>query len=106
MELCCLFNRPESELNNAMRDQLENLKTIHESSHLDYIVKKCKNCGAIFLFEFKEWVNFGGGSDEIYLTWVQVEHDAIAKHFDWNNIRCHKPQIHRGDDDKWHIYPE
>lgn len=89
-----------------IRGMFDTVEIIHDSSHLTYRILRCKDCGAIFVYEFKEFMNFDGGGDEMYLTYVQVESEEAAKKFVWDSIRMTKPQIFQDSRDQWHVYPE
>lgn len=56
----------------------ENVKDYFESSHKDFRLLKCKECGQLFLFEFDEYVSFGPSGDIINCTYVPVDSEEIA----------------------------
>lgn len=84
MNICHLFsqtfpNKMNFESFNKFDKNFTLIKTIHESSHKVYSLIKCKECDALFLFDFYEYVNFGGGDDEIYIKFIQVNDEDQAK---------------------------
>lgn len=89
-ELCCLkkLNSLGGKTSNGyfMQKQVECIKTYKDSSHLDYRLMKCKTCGKLYFYEFYEYVDFSGGNDQIYCTYVPVnseeEADAMYKNID------------------------
>lgn len=54
------------------------VKTYEESSHFDRrLIHDSKN-DRLFLYEFYEYVDFSGGNDEIYTTYVLVNNESEA----------------------------
>ena len=83
MDKCHLVgNEDIAKLN--LRDELEKLETIFESSHFDVWVSKCKRCGQLFICVYKE-VCLADGEDDNWNFWVPVSKDEIDRlHSDGN----------------------
>lgn len=53
------------------------VETIVESSHFDRMVKKCKRCGQLYLYEWYEWIDWMHGNDEAYVTYIPIDEKDI-----------------------------
>jgi len=74
---CHLWTKPDVTIED-LRNSLEDIKTYEEDSHLLRTLKKCKTCGQLFFYEFFEEVDWVGGNDPQYLTWIPVENEKIG----------------------------
>ena len=89
--LCHLFHQPRIQREDI---HFEIVAVYEESSHYDRKLLRCQDCGALFLFEFYERVDWNEGNDEMYCTYVQVEDAAAAEAMNRErNIRCYRPVI-------------
>ena len=43
-----------------------------EDSHYRRALLRCKSCGQLYLYEFYEWIEWEGGNDPQYQTWIPV----------------------------------
>jgi len=123
--LCHLLQNDEVEYYTDLHNSLEEVKEYIHESHLWRHLKRCKECGQLFLFEFYEWVDWENGNDPQYDTWIPVknihEADKLNKltptelnayfglHRDWPSTvpvapdhakLCHKP---KGENEKFLI---
>jgi len=55
--------------------QFEEVKSIIESSHFDRSIYKCKRCGQLYFYEFYEEIDWLGGNDKIYTTYIPIDAD-------------------------------
>ena len=44
-----------------------------EDIHLRRSLMRCKSCGQLYYYEFHEWIDWTGGNDPQYRTWIPVE---------------------------------
>lgn len=44
-----------------------------EDTHYRRALLRCKSCGQLYFYEFYEWIDWQGGNDPQYRTWVPVE---------------------------------
>ncbi|HEX2328656.1 MAG TPA: hypothetical protein VHN74_08030 [Candidatus Angelobacter sp.] len=44
-----------------------------EDTHLRRSLMRCKSCGQLYYYEFHEWIDWTGGNDPQYRTWIPVE---------------------------------
>jgi len=44
-----------------------------EDTHHRRALLRCKSCGQLYLYEFYEWIDWEGGNDPQYRTWIPVE---------------------------------
>lgn len=44
-----------------------------EDTHFRRALMRCKSCGQLYYYEFYEWIDWEGGNDPQYRTWVPVE---------------------------------
>lgn len=51
----------------------ETIEKFVESSHLDHSILKCRQCGQLYFYEFYEVVDFFGGEDDMYTTYIPVK---------------------------------
>jgi len=102
-KLCHLFGKGEIVLEDLK--SLEVVEVLHDDgSHYERSVKRCKECGAWFLYDFIEYVNYSGGDDAIYCTYVQADSKEFALRMHESNkpIRDFFPAI--CDDNGRYIY--
>ena len=102
-ELCHLFRKDGIVLKDL--SCLEVVEVLFDDgSHYERSVKRCKVCGAWFLYDFIEYVNYAGGDDEIYCTFVQADsrENALRMHESNKPIREFFPAI--CDDNGQSIY--
>jgi hypothetical protein len=44
-----------------------------EDTHFRRALVRCKTCGQLYYYEFYEWIDWEGGNDPQYRTWIPVE---------------------------------
>ncbi len=44
-----------------------------EDTHFRRALMRCKTCGQLYYYEFYEWIDWEGGNDPQYRTWIPVE---------------------------------
>ena len=64
---------------DQLRKDLEVIETYKDESHLMRRLEKCRKCGQLYFYEFKEEVDWVGGNDPQYLTWIPVDDAESAK---------------------------
>ena len=68
---------------DQLRNDLITVKTYEDDSDFIRELKKCKLCGQLFFYEFYERIDWSGGNDPQYRTWIPVldieSADAISK---------------------------
>lgn len=72
---CVLWENPELIRQDTMKDRFELLDTYEDDSHLRRYLLKCRECGQRYFFEFYEEVDWVGGNDSQYSTYIPVETD-------------------------------
>lgn len=50
----------------------EEVETYECESHLERRLLRCKRCGQLYFYEFNEWVDWEGGDDSQYWTYIPV----------------------------------
>lgn len=56
----------------------ENIKKIIESSHFDCGILRCKKCEQLYFYQSYEEVDFEGGNDSQYDTYIPIESENEA----------------------------
>lgn len=44
-----------------------------QDTHFRRALLRCKSCGQLYYYEFHEWIDWEGGNDPQYRTWIPVE---------------------------------
>ena len=65
---------------------LESIKTYGEGNHSGRYLHKCLDCGQLYFNEFYEHINWDGGDDKIYVTWIPVKSEKYADKMMANNV--------------------
>lgn len=62
------------EMVNLSRGDLdfEVVETYQSSSHLGRCLLKCRHCGQLYYYEFYEVVDWEGGNDDQYVTYIPI----------------------------------
>jgi hypothetical protein len=58
---------------------LEEVRVYEDSSHLGRSLKRCKSCGQLYFYEFYEEIDWSGGDDPQYITFIPVEDEESAR---------------------------
>jgi hypothetical protein len=75
---CVLWEYPELVL-EPLKDRFERIDTYVDESHLMRSLLKCRECGQLYFFEFYEEINWEGGNDLQYSTYIPVETEDEIK---------------------------
>ncbi len=69
---CALWKQPERVVAGPLKIHFELLETfVHESHWWRYLLK-CRECGQRYFFEFYEEIDWQGGNDPQFSTWIPV----------------------------------
>jgi hypothetical protein len=93
---CVLWRDPESAVSGPSQEGFERLETFLDESHWWRYLLKCRECGQLYVFEFKEEVDWVDGDDPQSCTWIPVETDEEvhrAKTTAPRNLRTIKPHL-------------
>jgi hypothetical protein len=60
----------------AIAERFELLETFADESHFWRYLLKCRECGQRYFFEFYEEIDWEGGHDPQYSTYIPVETEA------------------------------
>lgn len=69
---CVLWREPER-IASPDADRFELLEDLVESSHWDRALLRCRECGQLYFFEFYETIDWEGGDDAQYTTYIPVQ---------------------------------
>lgn len=69
---CVLWREPER-LAAPDGEHFELVENFVESSHWDRALLKCRECGQRYFFEFYETIDWEGGDDPQYTTYIPVQ---------------------------------
>jgi hypothetical protein len=76
---CVLWREPERVGGGPLERQFERLETfVHESHWWRYLLR-CRECGQRYVFEFHEDVDWAGGNDPQFCTWIPVSTEDEIK---------------------------
>ena len=70
---CELWEKPELV---SVRGRFEVVETFVDESHLSRCLLKCGECGQLYFYEFYEKIDWDGGNDPQYSTYIPVETEA------------------------------
>lgn len=65
----------------VLYNSLETMEIYRDDSDYMLKLKKCTSCGQLYLYEFKEFIDYVGGRDAMYRTWVPVKDKLFADKF-------------------------
>jgi hypothetical protein len=109
----CHLKRDGDPSKDQLRRDLEVIETYVDESHLMRRLEKCRMCGQLYFYEFKEEIDWVGGNDPQYLTWIPVDDPESAKELSRLNyleilqfpsIRCDFPfDAQAPSDPKWWV---
>ena len=57
----------------------ETIKTYWDSSHFWRLLRKCKQCGQLYIDDTVEFVDWKDGNDEIYTMFIPVSEKELEK---------------------------
>ncbi|MGA8613121.1 MAG: hypothetical protein WB760_15765 [Xanthobacteraceae bacterium] len=67
---CALWRQPDLAL--SPRERFEVVETFADESHLSRSLLRCSECGQLYFYEFYENVDWAGGDDAQYQTYIPV----------------------------------
>lgn len=71
---CELWRRPTL-IEGPIEDRFDLLEVVIDESHHRRYLLECRECGQRYFYEFYEQVDWEGGDDPQYITYVPVESD-------------------------------
>jgi hypothetical protein len=77
---CHLWQNKNLTLEDVGGDNFLVLKIYLDESHLIRKSLKCKDCGQLYFYEFSEKVDWEGGNDTQYRTFIPVASDDEAEY--------------------------
>ena len=69
---CVLWEKPAL-VATKVSDRFETIENFADESHLSRALLKCRECGQLYFFEFYEKIDWNGGDDAQYSTYIPVE---------------------------------
>ena len=75
LRACALWKDPEATVARGLQAQFELLETFGKESHWWRYLLKCRDCGQLYVYDFHETVDWEGGEDPQFVTWVPVATD-------------------------------
>ena len=73
---CELWRDPETALARPMKDQFERAETLFQDSHHWRYLLVCRGCGARYMLEFYEEIDWDDGDDPSWVSYVPVQSEA------------------------------
>lgn len=61
-----------------LSSRLEIIKTFEDDSHLKRHLLRCRDCGQLYFYEFYEWIDWVGGNDPQYRTFLPIKSEEEA----------------------------
>ncbi len=94
---CRLWRDPQATLAPKMDAVFELADTLCEESHWWRYILVCRTCGQHYLFEFYEEIDWSGGNDAMYRTYLPVTGAALARALHRDTARgmlsIHRPAL-------------
>jgi hypothetical protein len=72
---CILWSQPDL-VRGPQRNGFDLAETIVDESHHWRYLLRCRECGQLYFYEFYEEIDWEGGEDPQYVTFIPVETDA------------------------------
>jgi hypothetical protein len=72
---CALWTNPEL-TSGPLKERFDLIDTFVEESHHWRYLLKCRECGQRYFSEFHEEIDWEGGNDPQYSTWIPVDSDS------------------------------
>ena len=69
---CVLWEHPDR-ISGKFSDTFEEVESYEDGNHLIRSLYKCRECGQLYFYEFYEWVDWNGGNDRMYTTFIPVQ---------------------------------
>lgn len=80
-ERCVLWREPAL-IDRPLKETFEHVRQLHDSSHWWRDLLRCWECGQLYLQEFYEEIDWDGGHDAQYVTFVPVADEAEVRTVD------------------------
>jgi len=74
----CHLYREQPLTPQSLRASLALVKTYEDDAHLIRTLLRCKRCGQLYFHEFYEVVDWSGGDDAQYSSWIPVDDEPGA----------------------------
>ena len=78
LPLHCHLYRDQPLTAQSLRASLALVKTYEDDTHLIRTLLRCKRCGQLYFHEFYEVVDWSGGNDAQYSSWIPVDDEPGA----------------------------
>lgn len=75
---CHLWQKGAPTAKQLLKD-LVDVATYEDDSHLIRKVKRCRKCRQLYFYEFYEEIDWVGGNDPQYRTWIPIEDEDSAE---------------------------
>jgi hypothetical protein len=95
---CRYWTEPERAFEGPMEDRFRQLELLVEESHWWRYLLECRECGQKYFFEFYEEIDWVGGHDPQYSTYIPVDsHDDIEtlKATSYLELLNHTPRLQK-----------
>jgi hypothetical protein len=75
---CILWKTKQLSI-EQLRGCFQPVMTLEEESHLTRKVVRCKECGHLYFYEFYEEIDWSGGKDAQFITWIPIDDMASGQ---------------------------
>jgi hypothetical protein len=75
---CVLWNT-EAPTIEQLRNAFDQVTTYEDDSHFIRRLLRCKECGHLYFYEFYEEIDWQGGDDGQYWTWIPVDDEESGE---------------------------
>lgn len=78
---CHLWHKNDLSSNDVSLPEVFDLVRRFETDdpHTLHSLLRCRDCGQLYFFEFTEWIDWEGGNDPQYCTWVPITEESDAE---------------------------
>jgi hypothetical protein len=89
---CHLWSN-SSRSSTDLQNSLKVIKTYTDQSHLIRYLKQCQQCPQLYFYEFYEEIDWIGGNDPQYRTWIPIDDQItgdqlnLLNHFEIQQFR-------------------
>ena len=95
---CRYWTEPERAFDGPMKDLFRQLELFVEESHWWRYLLECRECGQKYFFEFYEEIDWVGGNDPQYSTYIPVDSDdeiETLKATSYLELLSHTPRLQK-----------
>jgi hypothetical protein len=79
---CTLWKKEKLTLSDLAPDNFEFVERLPDISNVSEQVKRCKECGQLYLFEYNDFFASPWSDDlPIYMTYVPISEDELKEHY-------------------------